>query len=59
MVQISPACSPNTYQWRDNRIAVSAFAKVARKFCKGKFAAKIDFLTGPFMLPLPTLTSEA
>ena len=59
MVQILPAFAyvSNNVQ-RDFRLSVSEFATVARKSCFGKFSAKIDFPTGPFMLPLLTLTSE-
>ena len=52
LVQILPACGPNTHQnvWRDFRLPVSAFATVARKSFKGNFTAKIDFLIGYFLL---------
>ena len=46
MIQISPACSPNTYPnnvWRDFRLFVLPCATVARNSFKGKFTAKIDF----------------
>ena len=59
LVQISSACSPNTYEiWKDFRLPVSEFATVARKSFNGKFTAKIDFPIGHFMLPLLTLTLE-
>ena len=55
-LHISPACSPNTYVWRDFRLSVLAFGMVARKKIKGKFTAKIEFPFGYFRLPLLTLT---
>ena len=44
--------------WRNFGLAVSAFATVVPKNFNGKFAVKIDFLIGHFMLPLLTLTLE-
>ena len=60
LVQISPACEPNTYQnvKRDFGLPVSKFSTVARKSSNGKLTAKIDFPTDHFMLPLLTLTLE-
>ena len=40
------------------RLAVVAFATIARESFKANFAAKIDFPIGYFRLPLLTLTLE-